>query len=444
MAWGTTERLALFLPPGSAKSTYASILFVPWLLAQAPNTSIIAASHTTELAEKWGRRVRNLVAEHTKTLGIGLSQDSQAAGRWALEGGGEYYAAGVGVGIAGFRADVAIIDDPIRSREDADSETVRERVWEWYKSDLSTRLKPGGRIILIQTRWHEDDLAGRLLEEMAKGGDKWDVVSLPAIAEANDLLGRRPGEWLWDDAYGYASFLQHEQRSQTARNWSALYQQQPTPDSGDYFNAEWLRAYDRHPPLETLKIYGASDYAVTEAGGDFTVHVVVGVDPDWRIYLLDLYRAQTTPDKWIEAFCDLVQQWRPIGWAEEQGQIKASVGPFLERRQRERKAYVARVQFPTRGDKSVRAQSIRGRMAMDGLYVPTKETWYPALRSELLSFPAGKHDDQVDALGLIGQILDRMSSGQKRPEPKPLRGMYEMTLEELWDAQPKRTSDARI
>ena len=171
---------------------------------------------------------------------------------------------------------------------------------------------------------------------------------------------------------------------------------------------------------------------------------MVGVDPEWRIYLLDLWRGQTTPDKWIEAFCDLVQMWQPIGWAEETGQIRASVGPFLDRRQRERRTYVARAQFPTRGDKSIRAQSIRGRMAMDGLYVPTGEHWYPALRSELLSFPAGKHDDAVDALGLIGQILDRMSAGTKPQQASPVRGLMGMSWDELWDAQPKRRSDGRI
>lgn len=391
-------------------------------MANQPGTSLIAASHTTELAEKWGRKVRNLIAEHGLTLGVRLSDDSQAAGRWALNSGEEYYAAGVGVGIAGFRADVAIIDDPIRSREDADSETVRERVWDWYKSDLSTRLKPGGRVILIQTRWHEDDLAGRLLDEAKRGGDHWDVVALPAEAEDNDPLGRKPGEWLWDDSYGYGSFLRHEKATQIPRNWSALYQQSPTPDSGDYFKADWLKPYDKAPARQTLTVYGGSDYAVTAGGGDFTVHAVVGLDPENRMYLLDLWRGQESPEKWIDAFCDLVLAWKPMGWAEEKGQITASVGPFLNVRQNERKAYVAREQFPTRGgDKAVRAQSIRGRMALNGLYVPVHAPWYAAFRSELLSFPAGKHDDQVDALGLIGQLLDLMTAGvapKKDPELK--------------------------
>jgi len=228
LAAGEIDRLAVFMPPGSAKSTYSSILFPPWFLSQQPKASVLAASHTTELAEKWGRRVRNLVTEHGSILRLSLSSDSQAAGRWALTSGGEYYAAGVGVGIAGFRADLAVIDDPVRSREDADSQAIRDRTWDWYKTDLLTRLRPGGRVVLIQTRWHEDDLAGRILAEAATSGEQWHILSLPAEAEPGDPLGRQPGDWLWDDEYGYARFLAREKATQLPRNWSALYQQRPT------------------------------------------------------------------------------------------------------------------------------------------------------------------------------------------------------------------------
>jgi predicted phage terminase large subunit-like protein len=395
-------------------------------MAQMPGAAVIAASHTVELAQRWGRRVRNLVDRHSKVLGIAVARDNAAAGRWALTQGGEYYAAGVGVGIAGYRADLAVIDDPIRSRQDADSEVVRDGIWEWYKADLSTRLKPGGRIILIQTRWHEDDLAGRLLADMAQGGEEWHVLSLPAEAELNDALGRKPGEWLWDDdpEYGYGDQLRREKRVQTARNWSALYQQRPAPLTGDYFKKEWLRPYTTIPARATLRIYGGSDYAVTSDGGDYTAHVVVGLDPEGRMYLLDVWRQQTSSDVWIEALADLILKWKPVGWAEELIQITSGVGPFLTRRLRERKAWIARTQFPVREDKAVRAQSIRGRIALDGLYVPIHAPWYPDLESEMLNFPVGVHDDQVDALGLVGQLLDKMVAGEKtRVElPKPRRG----------------------
>lgn len=410
IARGEIDRLALFLPPGSAKSTYGSVLFPPWYLARRPDAAIIAASHTAELAERWGRKVRNLIAEHSLELGISVAGDNKAAGRWETSAGGEYFAAGVGGAIAGRRADLAVIDDPVRSREDADSKKVRDAQWDWYKFDLLTRLKPGAAIVLIQTRWHEDDLAGRILSEE---GDRWRVISLPMEAEGNDPLGRSPGDPLWPEWF---TDQMRADAKRDARVWSALYQQRPVPDDGAYFLRDWLRPVEQLPPLETLRVYGGSDYAVTADGGDYTVHVVVGVDPEDRIYVLDVWRRQAASDEWVEAWCDLVRKWRPIEWAEETGQIKAGVGPFLDRRARERRAYCYRRQFPTRGDKAVRAQSIRGRAAMGGLYLPVHAPWRAEFESELLRFPAGVHDDQVDALGLVGQLLDTMLSGRK-PEP---------------------------
>lgn len=189
-----------------------------------PDKSIIAASHTVELAERWGRKVRNIVEQDREILGFGIMHGNSAAGRWETVQGGEYYAAGVGGSITGRRADLAIIDDPIRSREDADSETIRDKQWEWYKFDLGTRLKPDAAVILIQTRWHEDDLAGRLL---ATEGERWRVVSLPMEAEHDDALGRAPGEPLWPEWF---NDQMRTDAKRDARLWSALYQQRPSPD----------------------------------------------------------------------------------------------------------------------------------------------------------------------------------------------------------------------
>jgi predicted phage terminase large subunit-like protein len=405
---GELQRLAVFMPPGSAKSTYASVLFPAHYLSQNPHSSVLAASHTTELAERFGRRVRNLCNEHSATLGITPDPESQAVGRWALTTGAEYLAAGVNTGIAGFRAKLGIIDDPVRSRQDADSELIRNRTVDWYDNDFRPRLVPGAAEVLIQTRWHELDLAGVLLDRFA-----WHVIRLPALAEPNDLLGRPEGWPLWnDDDYGYGGQLLDLAKNTPPRTWSALYQQAPTPDTGDYFKEEWLKPYVKAPARNTMQVYGASDYAVTANGGDYTVHGVFGLDPAGNIYLLDLWRGQKSSDVWVSKWCDLVKQWSPIGWAEEMGQIKSGVGPFLTREARERRAYCAREQFATRGDKSSRAQSIRGMMAMNGLYVPITKPWYAEFRSELLSFPAGKHDDQVDMLGLLGQLLDKMTTGR--------------------------------
>ena len=237
---------------------------------------------------------------------------------------------------------------------------------------------------------------------------------------------RSPGQVLWDDAYGYGDFIRHEQATQSARNWSALYQQAPAPEEGTQFKAEWLKPYTVAPAVETLAVYGGSDYAVTSDGGDYTCHVVVGLDRQNRPYLLDLWRGQSATDVWVREFIRLVKEWKPLDWAEETGQITASMGPFIEDQCRRHKAYVNREQFPTRGDKAVRCQSMRGRMAVDGLYVPESAPWYPDFRAELLSFPAGRHDDQVDALGLVGQLLERMVAGRTPPKivSKPPKSGY--------------------
>jgi predicted phage terminase large subunit-like protein len=403
---GEIDRLMIFMPPRHGKSELASRRFPAWYLGRNPSRQIIAASYNSELASDFGRDVRNIVAgpEYGCVFDTRLRDDSRAADRWNTDAGGAYVAAGVGTAITGRGAHVLLIDDPLKDRAEADSEIIRDKVWNWYTSTAYTRLMPGGAVIVIQTRWHEDDLAGRLLDH---DDGEWQVLDLPALD--------KDGKALWPEWYDEVS-LDRIRKTIGPRDWSALYQQRPAPEEGDYFKADWLRPYDKAPARETLRCYGGSDYAVTADGGDFTVHVVVGLDPEGRMYLLDLWRKQAASDEWIEAYCDLVLKWKPIGWAEEQGQIRAGIGPFLDRRARERSAFVAREAFPTRGDKAVRAQSIRGRMAMGGLYVPSQSAWLADLRSELLSFPAGKHDDQVDALGLVGQLLDQMMAGRK-PEP---------------------------
>lgn len=410
------DTLLVFAPPGSAKSTYVSIVTPTWYLANRPEAKVLAASHSTELAAKWGRRVRNTIAEQSTLLGIGLAQDSQAADRWALTRGGEYYAAGVGSGIAGFRADLGIIDDPFGSREDAFSQRIRDKVWDWFVNDFSARLTPSAKRIIMHTRWHEDDLAGRVIERAEEGRYRIKVLSLPAVAGANDPLGRAPGVYLWDEpaGYAYADGLRKRQREVSPSEWASLYQQEPAPETGDYFKREWFRWYSSADRPAHLRTYGASDYAVTAKGGDYTVHVVVGVDPDDNLYILDLWRSQTESNVWIETFLDLVKQHKPLMWGEEQGQIVKSLGPFIDKRMRERRIYCRREPLTSVADKPTRSRAFQARAAMGKVYLPHDAPWTSDLLSELLTFPAGKHDDQVDALGLIGRLLDQMLSG-KRP-----------------------------
>lgn len=428
---GEIKRLMITMPPRHGKSMLASEFFPAWYLGRNPDHYVVTATYAQELADDFGRKVKNQIEDDAFQAifpGVGLADDSKSAKRFHIEGSlggyehslsqrGAFYAVGVGGPLTGRGAHLLLIDDPVKNREDAESEIIRKKTKDWYTSTAYTRLMPGGRVVVIQTRWHEDDLSGWLLQDHKHEG--WVVLDLPAISD--------DGKALWPEQYDVDA-LEKIKLTIGPRDWSALYQQRPAPEEGDFFKSEWLRPYEQAPAKSSLTIYGSSDYAVTADGGDFTVHVIVGLDPEGRMYLLDLWRKQASSDHWVESFCDLATEWKPLGWAEEQGQIRAGIGPYLDRRQRERNAWVAREAFPTRGDKAVRAQSIRGRMANGGLYVPINAPWYADFRSELLSFPAGKHDDQVDALGLVGQLLDKMFNA-RLPEPKnmprPRRDWFE-------------------
>jgi predicted phage terminase large subunit-like protein len=423
---GDNDRLMIFMPPGSGKSIYASVAFPPWYLGRNSVKSIITASYGQRLSMRFGRKCRNIVARprYGEIFGCGLAADSSAKDEWETSAGGEFTATSVDGAVTGRRGDLVLVGDPVKGRAEADSETVRETAWTWWVSDLRTRLKPGGAIVLIQTRWHEDDLAGRILPAdyagesgtiRARDGELWQVISIRAEAEIGDPLGRSLGGFFWPEWFR-ADALAQEKIIQGPRNWAALYQQRPSPEEGDYFKKEWIRWYDKPPERSTLRTYGSSDYAVTAEGGDFTVHGVAGVDPDDNIFILDWWRGQSASDVWVEAALDLMAHHKPLIWAEEQGQIIRGIGPFLDRRQRERKVYTYRRQYTSGHDKPTRAQSIRARMAMGKVYFPANEPWVNDLVSELLRFPAGKNDDQVDVLGLFGRMLDDLIAGDKPRE----------------------------
>lgn len=425
---GEIKRLMIFMPPRHGKSELASKRFPSWYLGRNPEKQIIAASYNSELSTDFGREVRNIVGsqEYAKLFNVSLAADSQAADRWHTSAGGAYVAAGVGTAITGRGANVLLIDDPFKDRQEADSEVTRERVWSWYTSTAYTRLMPGGAVILIQTRWHEDDLAGKLLNAQGRGGDKWHVLSLSALAE---------GKPLWPEWYGLEA-LERIRSVIGPRDWGSLYQQEPLPEGGAYFKRDWFRYYDEKP--KHLRIYCASDYAVTASDNDYTVHLVAGVDEHDDLYILDLWREQASSDVWVEMKLDLAEKWKPIQWAEENGQIIKGVGPFIDRRQRERKVWFYREQYTSSVDKAVRARSIQARMSMGKVYLPRNAPWLADFERELLSFPAGKHDDQVDAFSLIGRMLTNMYAAQIPKESGIPKFPIHQTFDELVKSQGRK------
>lgn len=404
---GEIKRLIICMPPRHGKSELASRRFPSYYMGHHADKQIIAASYNSDLSNDFGREVRNIVdsPEFQALFNVKLAQDSKAANRWHTDKGGMYVAAGVGTAITGRGADILLIDDPFKDRQEADSEITRGRVWDWYTSTAYTRLMPGGAVIVINTRWHDDDLTGRLLAEQSNGGDQWEVLSLPAIQE--------DGTALWPAWYPIDR-LEQIKGVLPARDWNSLYQQNPIPDDGEYFKKDWFVEYDDAPA--NLSIYGASDYAVTDGDGDFTEHGIFGVDQNSNIYILDWWFGKTTADEWIERKCDLVIKHKPKVWFGESGVIRRSVEPFMMKRMQERNAYCVIEWMASISDKTARARPIQARASMGKVFLPKKADWKEHVFSQILRFPAGKNDDAVDVLGLIGRGLETIKSATKPRE----------------------------
>jgi len=411
---GEIDRLMIFMPPRHGKSELASKRFPAWCLGRNPKRQIIAASYNSDLANDFGRNVRNIVAEPEFGQvfpGVGLAADSQAANRMNTNHGGAYVAAGVGTAVTGRGADIALIDDPFKDREEADSERRRDLVWDWYRSTLYTRLMPGGAIVLIQTRWHEDDLAGRLLEH---DRGQWEVLELPAINVS--------GEALWPEWYDIEA-LGRIKATIGPREWSALYQQKPQPDEGTFFRREWFQTWGKLP---ALRYYGTSDYAVTDGGGDYTVHRLWGIASDGDVYRVDGWRGQTTSDQWIEAKLDLIAKYKPLAWFGEGGVIQKAIEPMLRRRMRERNVHCRLEWLSSVSDKPTRARSFQAMAATQRVFFEPG-----ADLSEFLVFPAGKHDDDVDTASLIGRVIDQAHPAIVRAQQeKPPRDRWNRTRDE--------------
>lgn len=464
VADGLWPNMMAFLPPGSAKSTYVDVVGVPWFMARRRRQNVILSSYGSDLARKQGRRARQLVKSRSfgELFDARLSPDSSAADEWAMTNGSEYMSGGILSGITGNRADLLVVDDPVKGREDADSETIRKKTRAAYEDDLVTRLKPSGRQIIIQTRWHEDDLAGAILPKGWDGesglidcrdGRRWYVLCIPAMAEKlSDPLGRSPGEYLWPEWFPETHWRPFQRN---ARTWSALYQQRPAPESGTYFQRAWFDGgvadgktfpRTRYAPAElpkNLRIYGTSDYAVTQDGGDFTVHRLWGVDTGGDLWLLSGgYRAQATSDIWIEAKIDLMAAHKPFAWFGEGGVIQKAVEPALLRRMKERETRNRIEWLPSISDKPTRARGFQARCAMGTVHIPEGPEG-DAIVDEYVRFPAGANDDDVDCGSLIGRALDMTHPAivtPEKPKDEPPRGVMEMTFDELMAQQRPRES----
>ena len=401
IASGANDRLMITMPPGHAKSKYASVMFPAWFMAQAPHLSVIGASAGSDLATTFSRRILDLIRVHSQTLGYGLR--SEAAQTWLTTNGGEYFAAGVGTKLAGRRADLAIADDLIGKQEDGDSAEYRQRVWDWWQADFLTRLKLGGRVVLINTRWNEDDLSGRLLEIEP---EKWRLVNLPAIAEEDDQLGRDVGEALWPDQHPLAKLLdlQRSFGGEDSRTWTSLYQQRPAPAGGALFMVDKIGVVDVLPPI--VRRVRAWDLAATEAGA--VTRGGKNNDPDWTVGLLlaktaqgrwlieDVTRFRGRPEEVERRIKETAQKdgrGVEIGLPQDPGAAGKSYSAYLVS---QLAGWSVKVSTES-GSKATRAAAVVSQVDAGNLTM-LRAGWNLILTNELRVFPAGRNDDQVDAL----------------------------------------------
>ena len=404
-------RLMISLPPRHGKSELVTVRYTAWRLEREPAMPIILGAYNQTLAERFSRKIRRIARER-----VALSTERKAAEEWETAAGGGVRAAGVGTGITGMGGRLIVIDDPVKSREEANSEAFRERVWDWYRDDLYTRLEPGGSIILIMTRWHEDDLAGRLLREMAAGGEQWRVINLPALAEPGDALGRAVGTALCPARYP-AHALRRIERVMGASSFGALYQGRPSPAEGGLFKRWWWRfwydAEDAAPPPVTVRLADGGVHLCPQVprpaafdgmaqswdcafkdgkGNDCVAGGVWGWVGAEKYLLAQTCRRMDFPAT-LQAIRTTCQTWPQS--EEILIEDKANGSAVVQVLRRELSGVVA---VEPAGGKVARAHAVAPMMEAGQVYLPhpAQASWVRDYLEELAAFPSGTHDDQVD------------------------------------------------
>jgi predicted phage terminase large subunit-like protein len=394
-----------------------------WHLGNHPTHEIISCSYAEGLALGFSKKCRDQLSSplYKGIFSTRLDPKTKAAQNWMTTAGGGYLAAGVGGGITGKGANILIIDDPVKNREDAESQNNRDMNWDWYTSTAYTRLAPGGGILVIMTRWHDDDLAGRLLT-MAESdmGDEWELVRYPAEAEEDEAF-RKKGEALHPERYDLKA-LERIRKAIGPRDWEALFQQNPVASDGDFFTTPMIKYYSAESiDLDALTYYQAWDLAIGKTErNDYTVGITVGVDEEDNIFIVDMVRGRLDGLEIVEAILDQYETWRPSVVGVEKGHINMALGPLLEKRKAERDLYECNIKELVAGrrDKELRARAIQGRMQQGKVLFPYEESFTKDIVSELLRFPNGVNDDIVDAIAWIGLMMTQFAAFYIAPPPQ--------------------------
>ncbi len=415
-----SPRLMIFAPPRTGKSEPTSRCFPPFILGQHPDWEIIAATYNQDFANDWGRDVRAIMQDPIyrdlfPTLSV--RRDSNAVDKFATDQKGAYTTVGKGGSLTGRGAHILLIDDPLKDRAEADSEVERSNLIKWYESTARTRLAPGGGVILVQTRWHELDLAGHLLEKAAQvpEADQWMTYSYEAVATKDEAY-RTAGEALHPERYPLKELLKIK-ASIDPREWSALYQQNPVPPEGIAFKADWFH-WGKPPPGVNLAWYIGTDFAIGEKQtNDPTCLWPFAVDAQDEVWFDVPIHGRFSAMEIVEHLCDLMEKYKPREVAIENVHISKTIGPYLRKRMNERRIYCTLHDMTPTKDKLSRTTTLRGRMQQ------AKVHFHPSTKAdvmaEFLAFPAGRHDDRVDAASTGMMMLDTMMRARPADAPKP-------------------------
>jgi predicted phage terminase large subunit-like protein len=388
---GEVKRAIVEMPPRSSKSTHISRLFPSWWLGRRPHENVILSSYGQELATGHGRAVRDLLGHPKYPFATKLRGDVKAAGRWQTEQGGGLIAAGVGTGLTGFGGNLVVLDDPIKDRQEAESEIVRNHTWDWYQDVLSTRVMREGAVVCLGTRWHEDDPIGRILA--TPGASDWVRLRIPYLAEDNDPLGRAPGQPL--EVFGTVPSVEKGEIS--AYGFSALYQQSPTPAGGGVFRREWMqRRYQALPTNDPRwRVYSSVDLGGKQGVGHDPSAIATWGTDGISFYLLDYWSSQAeyadVKAKVIATFWEHAPRLvlvEDATWAQ----------PLISDLRRETGVRMAPV-TPI-GSKWVRADAVSPLFEAGRIVLPQSAPWLDGWMHEHLSFPNAAHDEAVDTTSM--------------------------------------------
>ena len=421
---GKNPRLFISMPPRHSKSETMTKKYPAWVIGNNPDFEIIIASYSMDLARDFGKIARDTYREHSKS-GTGIfntviDRDKSAGDNWGiLEHRGAVVSTGVGGSATGKGAHIAIIDDPFKNREDANSRLQRDKVWAWYQSTIRTRLAPGGGIIIIQTRWHEDDLVGRIVKEMENGtGETFESVVLPAIAEENDILGRKVGEPLWEERYGIDE-LENIKKAIGSREFSALYQQKPQVEDGGLFKRQYFKYFDvkndfiiannKNVNIKDCFYFQTIDTAMsTHKNNDFTAIATFVCDREWNLYLVDLMLERLeVPDQW-----NVIKQYRHKYNLRFQAIESKSNGIGIIQQAKREGMPLKELKADT--DKMTRALNISVMFENGKVFFNKKLEKLLELEEQLLKFPNAVHDDAVDVCSYAGIVINDLIQNSKR------------------------------